>query len=66
MKNAKDPSIQEGMIQVVIGISIIHKEEYVTVGGTWVDNVLCPSDIICGVIESCQMMVINAVVLEKY
>jgi hypothetical protein len=49
-----------------MGVTIICKQEYVMMGGTWVDNILCPSDVIRSVIESSQMVAVNAVVLEKY
>jgi hypothetical protein len=66
MKNAQDPSIQEGMIQAITVVTVTGKQEYITVGGTWVDYILCSSDIICSIVKPCQMMAVNAVVLEKY
>lgn len=52
---------------IIIGIVIIMMGKYhdVAMRCSWIDDILIPSNVICGVVESSEVVMIDSVTLKK-
>ena len=61
MENTYNPTIQEWMIRIIV---VLGKDHNIAVGCVCINGVLLSADIICGIIDTKNVVQIYAVVLE--
>jgi hypothetical protein len=68
MINTENSSIAKwmddvGILSTVEGAS---KNHHVTMGCRWIENVLAPPDIVCCVVDACDIVFVHPIVFEVY